>query len=413
MKISKSFVLIVTFSAAIIFLSQCADTATEGNDPRGNIYTGSASCRQCHQSIYDSYIATSHFNTTRSSSLANVTGNFSKGHNSFVYNDSVKVVMEKRGTGLYQVLYINDKEQEAHRFDITFGIKHAQTFAYWNQNKTFELPVSFYISENTWAGSPGFPAAAPYFNRQVIAGCYECHSSYIKSDLIMTPSGSEERLNKATLVMGIDCERCHGPAINHVNYHLAYPNEKIAKYIVSSSAFTRQQKLDACAICHSGNDRQKEISGFSFIMGDTLANFFLPFNVSKKHKGDFDVHGNQYGLLSESRCFLESKTLECTTCHTPHTNAGNNLAEYSEKCQSCHYNPNHSSLQWDAITAKAAKTNCIDCHMPEQPSRVISFQLGSGNSLSAYLLRTHKIAVYGNEETKQFIWNSKKKNDPE
>ncbi len=398
-----------TFSAVIIFLSQCVNTSIQSNDPRGNIYAGSASCRQCHQSIYDSYIATSHFNTTRLSSIANVLGNFSDGHNTYVYNDSTKIVMEKRDSSLYQVLYINGKEQEAHRFDITFGIKHAQTFIYWNENKTFELPVSYYNSLNTWAESPGYPSKEPYFKRQVIAGCYECHSSYIKSDLKMTPKGSEESLSRETLIVGIDCERCHGPAINHVNYHLAYPNEKKAKYIVSSFDLTRQQKLDACAICHSGNDKQKEISGFSFTMGDTLANFYLPFAVSKNHNSDFDVHGNQYGLLSQSRCFLESRTLECGSCHDPHTNASNDLTVYSRKCQTCHNNPDHSSLKMDPAMAIAAKSNCIDCHMPKQTSRAISFELEGSDLRSAYLLRTHKIAVYGNEKTKKFIWDSKKK----
>jgi hypothetical protein len=64
--------------------------------------------------------------------------------------------MEKRNDSLYQVLYKNGKEVEAHRFEIVFGIKHAQTSVYWRDRNTYELPVSYYNSINNWATSPDF-----------------------------------------------------------------------------------------------------------------------------------------------------------------------------------------------------------------------------------------------------------------
>jgi len=219
----------------------------------------------------------------------------------------------------------------------------------------------------------------------------------------------EEVLDKNSLITGIDCERCHGPATNHVNYHLAYPDVKEAKYIVTSGKLSRQQKLDACAVCHSGNDKHKEISSFYFKMGDTLANFFLPWATPNNKTTDFDVHGNQYQLLSESKCFLQSKTLGCTTCHDPHTDAAKVLSEYSKKCLSCHNNADHSSLKIDEETANTIKTNCIDCHMPKQPSRAITFQLAGSDSTSYYLLRTHKIAVYHDKKIDNLLQYFKKK----
>ena len=207
----------------------------------------------------------------------------------------------------------------------------------------------------------------------------------------------EEVLDKNSLINGIDCERCHGPAINHVNYHQAYPDEKKAKYIVTASSLTRQQKLDACAVCHSGNDRVKEISTFNFKMGDTLANFFSPY-ATQRTGTDFDVHGNQYRLLAQSQCFLQSKTLDCSTCHNAHTDATKDLTFYSSKCISCHATTDHSSLKLDKVALSKLQTNCINCHMPEQPSKAITFQLAGSDSISAYLLRTHKIGIYGNEK---------------
>ena len=403
MKINKSFFLLFCITAIIIFLSECIHAGKANDDPRGNVYAGSQSCRQCHKAIYDSFISSSHYNTTRASLPQNVLGSFEHGRNTFVYNSNTKIVMERRDSGLYQVLYVNGEEKEKHRFDITFGLKHAQTFLTWEGDQTFELPVSYYVSVNKWGSSPGggFTSGVAYFGRTIGINCYECHSSFIADQAVTTPDkGMHKILMRSTLVMGIDCERCHGPALNHVNYHLAYPEAKEAKYLVTSQSLSRQQKSDACAVCHDGNDRQKEISPFGFKMGDTLANYFAPFSTRIKPEKGYDVHGNQYGLLSESKCFLKSQTLTCVTCHDPHMNAGNDLAVYSKTCQSCHSNPDHRSVSVAETTADSFKSNCIDCHMPEQPSRMVSFQLAGSNVTSSYLLRTHRIAIYSDKKGK-------------
>ena len=410
MRIKKSLQLLLATGAVVLFLSKCINNDTK-EDPRGNVYAGAQSCRQCHQAVYDSLVLSSHYNTTRHSSPGNVLGSFDHGSNSYVYDAHTKIVMEKRDSGLFQVLYSDGIEKEAHRFDITFGVKHAQTFLTWEGNKTFELPVSYYASVNQWGTSPGggFASNGAYFNRSIGVNCYECHSSYIGNELTMTGGeGIQETLDRSTLIMGIDCERCHGPALNHVNYKLAFPEIKEAKYILPSSSFTRQQQSDACAVCHGGNDKRKEISPFGFKMGDTLANYFAPFGRPEKPDAGYDVHGNQYGLLSESKCFLQSQTLTCVTCHDPHSDAGNDLKVYSATCIGCHNNPDHTSLDMDVATAQSIKNNCIDCHMPKQPSNKIEFQLAGKNATSSYLLRTHKIAVYENESVAAFIKEFKK-----
>ncbi|MDB5222192.1 MAG: hypothetical protein JWN83_859 [Chitinophagaceae bacterium] len=407
MRNKKSFILIFTISGLIMILSRCINSVEKNNDPRGDIFIGSASCRQCHKSIYDSYVATSHFNSTKTASDKNILGSFTHGQNTFVVNSATQIVMEHRDSGLFQVLYVNGKEAEIHRMDITFGIKHAQTFLYWQGNKTFELPISYYTTVHTWASSPAYPSVVN-FTRSIGIGCFECHSSYIEGKLNASNKVIEEVLDKNSLINGIDCERCHGPSTNHVNYHLTYPEVKQAKYIVTSNTLSRQQKLDVCAVCHSGNDKKKEISAFKFKMGDTLANFFLPWASHNNTTSDFDVHGNQYQLLSQSKCFLQSKTMDCLSCHNPHTNAGTDVSEYSKKCLSCHKDTDHSSLKMDEAMANTMKANCIDCHMPLQPSRAITFQLSGSDTTSFYLLRTHKIAVYRDEKINNLLQYFKK-----
>ena len=372
MRQNKKLLLLCSLCVVVLLLSRCESNEIIGNDFRGPGFAGSASCMQCHKPIYNAYSTSTHFNSTHPVSHTD-TG-------SFQFNDSTQV----RIGNLHQIAYVNGKETEAHRMDIVFGSKHAQTFLSWRGDKTFELPLSWYL--NTWGTSPGFSSTHPNFNRFIGANCFECHSSFIGSQLAASTAGIEEVLDKNKIIYGIDCERCHGPALKHVNFHLDNPGEKQAKYLVKISSLTRQQKLDVCAVCHSGNNKMQERSTFKFRPGDTLSHYFVVW-PSKDTDTNFDVHGNQYQLLSQSKCFTGSKIMDCSTCHDPHSNAGTDLKVYSSVCMSCHQGVQHSF-------GMDAQRECISCHMPSQPSRAITFQTVSQGPRMAYLLRTHRIAVY-------------------
>jgi hypothetical protein len=80
----------------------------------------------------------------------------------------------------------------------------------------------------------------------------------------------------------------------------AKPTATTAARMVQYAKLTQAQKMDACGICHSGNDKMKVQSRFGFQMGDTLGYFFMPFGNSPAVA---DVHGNQQSLLVQSKCF--------------------------------------------------------------------------------------------------------------
>ncbi|MFZ1784916.1 MAG: hypothetical protein WAU23_06900 [Ferruginibacter sp.] len=401
----KILFALATVFVPIIFLSQCINTAPR-TDPRGTAYAEEHTCRQCHQAIYDSALLTAHFNASAAATLQNVPGHFNTGHNSFIYDSITRVQIEKRESGYYQVLYKNDIAQESGRFDIGFGFRHAQTWLYWNNDQTYELPVSYYRAVNNWGTSPGFSATIPNFNRLIGVDCFECHSSYISTKKkaagdYFSKAGEPELLEKSSLVYGIDCQRCHGPAAQHADYHVQHPDIKVAKYIVSKQSLNQQQKLDACAVCHSGNDKRKLRSRFFFRPGELLADYFLP-SLSPDSSRAFDVHGNQFNLLKQSKCFLGSNSMTCASCHNPHNRSTNgapgaeNMAAYSQKCMGCHTEAAGNFCTVDVAPGLLLQDNCIDCHMPKQSSNAISFQLSGSTDLSAYLLRTHRIAIYNN-----------------
>lgn len=394
--IKLPFFLIV----AVAFLVKCTDTKRSLADPRGAGYAGSVSCRTCHQAVYDSFLLTAHYAATSPADYTHMKGRFSEGQNLFAFEGDQQVRMERRGSKLFQVLYEGGKELEAHPFDIGFGKNKAQTWLYWNGPNTYQLPVSYYTSVSTWGTSPGFSFLYPSFDRLIGRNCFECHSSNIdylhKKDNIPEIQNSVEKREQMipqSLVMGIDCERCHGPAAEHVKFHENNPGQRQGRFITRIIGMSRQQQLDACAVCHSGNDRIKLKSRFVFKPGDTLSHFFGTL-LDTIIKTETDVHGNQYGLLSQSRCFTQSAQLTCTTCHDPHRDAASSLTIYSEKCLTCHKEGSPAFCTITNPVPGILKQNCIDCHMPNQPSSAISFQLSGNGERHSYLLRNHRIAVY-------------------
>lgn len=399
----KKNCILFTIVVLVAFLTSCKNESDEYIDPRGTDYAGSESCIQCHQTQYEMASKSSHFKATAPAISGNVLGDFDKGNHTFIYDKNTKLVMEKRNDSLYQVLYKNGKEVEAHRFEIVFGTKHAQTSVYWRDHNTYELPISYYNSINNWATSPGFPADKPYFDRMVVKDCYSCHSSNISSRNINQNSQDknflsievEDIIDKKTIVYGIDCERCHGPAKKHVDFHLKNPDVKTANSITSFKTLNRQQKLDACALCHAGNDGMKMKSRFDFKPGDNLSDFYRNTR-SVTDTAQFDVHGNQFRLMSQSKCFIKSEKMDCITCHNPHENASKNLASYSKICMSCHQGLKHDETTLKTMSGSLLANNCVECHMPKKSSGAIKFQISDSKQLSNYILRTHKIGIYSN-----------------
>ncbi|MBF4508263.1 hypothetical protein IRZ83_16425 [Flavobacterium sp. JLP] len=397
----KKTCILFVLAVLAVFLTNCTNKSDEYIDPRGTDYAGSESCIQCHQTQHQLALVSSHFKATAPATLENALGDFNKGNHVFIYDKNTKLVMEERNDSLYQVLYKNGKEVEAHPYDIVFGTKHAQTSAFWKNHYTYELPLSYYKSLNSWATSPGYPADKPNFTREIAKECYGCHSSNIASSYITTSSDKvssmtmevENFMDKNTLVYGIDCERCHGPGKEHVQTHLKFPDLKKSQNIVAFKNLTRQQRIDACAICHSGNDKLRMKSRFQFKPGDNINDYFraTPSSNDSLH---FDVHGNQLGLLAQSKCFQKSEKMDCMTCHNPHENAPTKLASYSKICMSCHQDIKHTETTLKTMSGSMLANNCVECHMPKKPSSAIKFQLSNSKQFSNYNLRTHKIGIY-------------------
>ena len=353
-------------------------------------FAGSQACANCHKNMYDSCMHTAHYLTSQPASEKGIQGSFEQGKNTFVFNPAVSISMEKRDSHLFQVEYINGVEKTSRPFDIVIGSgKRGQTFLYWDNNKLFQLPITYFTSAHQWSNSPGYSNKVK-FNRPITSRCLECHSTFFEK--IPGPDNRQEAFSTSKIMYSVSCERCHGPGAAHVTFQLQHPEEKKARYIINPATFTRQQNLDMCQLCHGGRLSKTQPS-FQFQSGDTLSRFFAT-DTATKDISTIDVHGNQYGMLSASKCFKMSN-MTCGSCHSPHNNETGNTALFSQRCMNCHKTGRNNFCKMAGKAGmETIKKDCISCHMPEQPSRAIMVLLQGQDTPTPALMRSHFIAIY-------------------
>src|ERR1700712_4785406 len=160
------------------FLTQCINRQNDEAAVVKKIgfkqFAGSVACANCHKNIYATHLSTAHYKTSQPASATSIKGSFEPGKNSFFYNLNIRIDMEKRESGFYQVAYIGGVKKSLQRFDIIIGSgTRGQTSAYWRDSMLFQLPISFFTAANEWSNSPGYPHR-PLFDRSISSRCMEC-----------------------------------------------------------------------------------------------------------------------------------------------------------------------------------------------------------------------------------------------
>jgi len=301
-------------------------------------------------------------------------------------NPELTFRMESRGGHFYESAI---RQKQAHttkrteQIDLVIGsATKGQTYLYWKQNGLLELPVSYWTELHRWVNSPGYVDGSADFDRPVTPRCLECHATYFQQSSSLPPGN---HYNKDSLVLGISCERCHGPGLEHIQSHTANSADSTSKKPLSPLGLSRDRQVDICAQCHGGAG-EPVAPAFSFRPGEVLSEYV---KLQEPNATDrLDVHGNQVTLLKRSRCFQSSPTMSCSTCHDPHVRE-RPAAEYSARCLECH------QVEQCGMFHKVGKqiaSNCIDCHMPVQASNLLV--LDADDTRLKAKVRNHWIRIY-------------------
>lgn len=351
-------------------------------------YVGDVVCGSCHHDEFGTYQLTVHHRTSALPSAQSIAGSFTPSKNVLQTIDPTLIFrMEARNGRFFQTAIIGQPpraQKHSEEFGIVVGSGHkGQTYLYWKGDELFELPVSYWTELQQWVNSPGYLDGTANFERAVIPRCVECHATYFQT---LTPSRLMNRYDKTDFVLGISCERCHGPGQEHVARQRAETAASAGEAIANPAKFSRDRQVEVCAQCHGGLG-EEVAPAFSFQPGEPLANFI---KLQQLHADAIvDVHGNQAALLERSRCYQASADLSCTTCHDEHARE-RPAASYSNHCLACH-KPEKCGM-YPKLGPQIAN-NCIDCHMPVQASNLIVSDV-DGTAVRARV-RNHWIKVYG------------------
>ena len=216
----------------------------------------------------------------------------------------------------------------------------------------FQSPIAYQTQEQAWIMAPGYENnLTPDFNRPVGYECLLCHSGQPK--LI---KGTRNRYeNLATAVEGISCERCHGPAAQH----LAKPSRN---NIVNPRRLEPNARDSVCEQCHLQGEARILNPGKDwddFVPGQTLETTFTVFIGDSGDHTPLKVI-SQSQQLRRSKCWrMSGNGLWCGTCHDPHSEPSDKPAYYREKCLGCHATTRAHDHQ-------SPDRDCIGCHMPSR-----------------------------------------------
>ena len=276
-------------------------------------FVGDAACLPCHKDKVDSYHLTAHFVDSSWPTKDSIHGSFRAGSNVLLTgNTNLSFRMDADAKGFFQsaVLRVSPTEvtQYTARMDVVFGSgRKAQTYLNWRGDRLFELPVSYWAGKGIWMNSPSLQLYADgtaNFGRGITPRCLECHTTSFEwlDPFAQADTGTIPFNRYTNLVLGITCEKCHGPGGEHVALFRSStpPKAPSAMAIVNPARLSRDRQMDTCALCHAGAGNELTPAQ-AYQPGDELSR-----DLEIQTPGPdtpVDVHGNQIQGLKRSRCY--------------------------------------------------------------------------------------------------------------
>lgn len=295
-----------------------AGPAGPAGEAQGPAYAGSASCQECHEKTYDTFMMSGH-----PWKLNKVVDGKSP---AYPFADKNGDLPLPEGYEWSDISYVIGGYNWKARFmdqngyiitapkgetpDAEVHKEYQNQWNYANDIVGKDAGWVLYNSGKTTKDQPG-----------LVYDCGRCHTT----GYFNYPAGEHQDDMPGIIGTwaepGIQCEACHGPGSQHVE------NPKSFQLDVDTSSYL-------CGQCH-----------------DRGAQEFVD-----AQKGFIDHH-EQYEELFQSKHI----SVECTVCHDPHTGvvqlreAGKQTTRTT--CENCHFEQAQYRKSMDDVA-------CIDCHMP-------------------------------------------------
>ena len=353
-------IYLLLFFAAALLLGGC------GERPR--TYSGSASCRECHEKFYQLWAPSHHGKALQpwSAELAAML-------------PPQPEPIEADGS-LFQATITPEKgwvtENGTNQFSIAYAIGGKNYYNFLtllDDGRLQVLPIFYDVRNKKWANTTqsmlrhfddGRIDTALHWRDSMLtfnAACFSCHVSQIDSNYDPDTDTYATTWNEP----GISCESCHGPASEHIRVCKAAPTNAPPKdlRLISWKKMTVQQQNDSCAGCHT--------KGAPISKGyETGERYWDHYDLVTFENADYYSDGRDLGENYTMGSWLLSPCTKngdfsCTHCHTSsgrnkHKDAPNNA------CLPCHQQ-RVKNAAGHMHHPKGGATTCVQCHMPMSP----------------------------------------------
>lgn len=340
-------------------------------------YVGIATCAECHAARAREFQETRHFRACLLAEESRADG-FSPEH---AVHRLRKPGIEFHFTRAGEKLLVRgtartsaDEDRTSYEVGLVYGgngQRDEQYFA-WHGNSLWQLPVAWLHPQSCWGTIQNRIEA-----RDVPANCLDCHNTWVAH-----VRSTANEFHRDGMLLGVTCERCHGPGQEHVEHHRTHPDAPAAK-IVQPATLARDRLVDVCAQCHS--NVKPRGAPFSYRPGHPLDEGFL--TVHARHVEE-EIVGNQAQQLRASKCFAQSD-LSCITCHDPHRLQQE--ADVRNACLQCH---TAAGCQEQPRLPEPIRGDCTGCHLPSRVWMVVRFHTAGDQYLPVAPRTDHRIGVY-------------------
>ncbi len=340
-------------------------------------YVGAAACTSCHARRVEDFQKTRHFLACTPASGVRAPG-FAPGRGFHPSRDpSLHFEMTRSGDDLLAAcVQVGPRgaERQEHPIALAYGAggKADEMYFTWQGDRLYNLPVAWLYPRDCWGNQVDSAELRP-----ASPSCVECHNTWAAH-----VPGTPNQYRREDLIPGVTCERCHGPAREHVEQKRLHPNGT-AGAILHPGTLPRERLLEVCTQCH-GNVKPRG-PAFSYRPGQPLE---AAYHTIRTRYPEEEQVANQVRYLSQSKCFQKSE-LTCVTCHNPHRPPQPAAAQ--RVCIKCHA---AAACTDQPHLPPAVRGDCVGCHMPSRLWMNVRFHTSDDQYVPVTTRSDHRIAVH-------------------
>jgi tetratricopeptide (TPR) repeat protein len=360
--------LLVIATGALVLASRRARQERTGPSRAAVGYSGSLTCRSCHERFYRLWSTSHHGLAMQPFTATLAQEQLAPQTRDIVVADHRYRAEPDKG----QVRETSPDGEVVHPIAHVMGGKNVFFFLTpYQRGRLQVLPVAYDRRQQEWydlAGSglrhfTDVAEQAVHWTDPELTfntSCYGCHVSQLSSNYDL----ASDSYRTTWAEPGINCETCHGPGGEHIRVAQEARAGKLPAdwRLIVTRGFSHDQKNEMCAPCHA---RMSPLAR-GFRPGER---YFDAFDLVAWESRDFHADGRDLGenytftAWRSSPC-AKSGQLDCLHCHT--SSGRTRWPEPAQANQACL--PCHETRVREAVAHSRhpeGKTTCIDCHMPK------------------------------------------------